>query len=904
MSTERAGDVIGATSREFAGGQKVFGRYTLIKVLGRGGMGIVWLARDEELERDVALKFLPDLIIQDHAVFDELRREAKRCLDLTHPHIVRIHDFIHDERSGCISMEYIDGETLSNLRAEKEHKVFEPDEIAMWMSQLFDALTYAHNHAKVIHCDLKPSNLMVNQRGDLKVSDFGIARSLGDSVSHLTVEQGRSGTLVYMSPQQLNGERCTHLDDIYSLGATVYELLTSKPPFYSGNIDRQICERVALSMTDRRKELDIEPTAVSQIWEKTVAACLAKDASRRPQSAIDVAQRLNLSARQAYIRPSPRKLSKKKALVIGSMIAAAVFVLAGVYFAASKRQATPVSHPSAIPQKSIAVLPFENLSADQQNAFFADGVQDEILTDLAKVADLKVISRTSVMQFKTGIKRNLREVANALGVANVVEGSVQRASNRVRVSVQLIDARTDTHLWAESYDRPLDDVFAIQSEIAKKVADQLQAKLSPREKAEIEQQPTSDLAAYDYYVRAKTLLAISTDTRQGGYLFQAKHLLGQAVARDPTFLLAYCKLAYVHQELYYTGLDHTAGRLVQANEAMRKALELGPDRGEAHLAAVWVYYHCYFDYDRARSELEIAQSALPNESEVFALAGYMDRRQGHWKEHIQNLEHAARLDPRNIEILRGLAQGYQLLRQFPNMAAVLDRILAITPADPLTRVARGAVDFEWHADTSPLHSIIRNIIAEDPNAGAAFAQDWLVHALCERNRAEAQLALRLIPQEGVTSVTVRICRPFYEGLAARAFKEADAANKAFVAARGEMEKIVRAEPDYPQALSVLGMIDAALGRKGDAVREARRAVELHPREKDQLTYAELIKNLAVVYAWTGQREAALNELKSLLQIPGPLTHGELRLHPYYDPLRGDPRFDQLVAESAKPVAIK
>src|SRR6266436_1412322 len=337
---------------------------------------------------------------------------------------------------------------------------------------------------------------------------------------------------------------------------------------------------------------------------------------------------------------------------------------------------------------------------------------------------------------------------------------------------------------------------------------------------------------------------------------------------------------------------------------MRKALELGPDRGEAHLAAVWVYYHCYFDYDRARSELEIARSALPNEPAVFELAGYMDRRQGHWKEHIQNLEHAARLDPRNVEILHGLAQGYQLLRQFPNVVAVLDRLLAITPTDPLTRVARGAVDFDWHADTGPLHAIINNIIAEDPNAGAAFAQDWLVHALCERNPAEIRSALTLIPREGITSVTVRICRPFYEGLAARALNDMDAAKNAFVAARAEMEKIVQAEPDYPQALSVLGMIDAALGRKGDAVREARRAVELHPREKDQLTYAELIKNLAVVYAWTGQREAALNELKSLLQIPGPLTHGELRLHPYYDPLRGDPRFDQLVAESAKPVAIK
>src|SRR5437660_5990347 len=287
-----------ATLREYVSGQKLFGRYTLIRILGRGGMGIVWLARDEELEREVALKFLPDVIVHDRALLDELKRETRRSLELTHKNIVRIHDFVHDERSACISMEYINGETLSNLRAEKVQKVFEPNELSEWTSQLCDALDYAHNHAKIIHRDLKPANMMVNQRGDLKVSDFGIARSLGDSVSRLTMEQGRSGTLVYMSPQQLGGERGTHLDDIYSLGASVYELLTSKPPFYSGNIDRQIHERVAPSMTERRKELDIEPALVPPVWEEAVAACLAKDPAKRPQSAGEVANRLELSLPQ------------------------------------------------------------------------------------------------------------------------------------------------------------------------------------------------------------------------------------------------------------------------------------------------------------------------------------------------------------------------------------------------------------------------------------------------------------------------------------------------------------------------------------------------------------------------------------------------------------------------------
>jgi serine/threonine protein kinase len=282
--------------RDFSGGQKVFNRYTLIKTLGRGGMGVVWLARDEELERNVALKFLPELIVHDRAVLGDMKRETRRSLDLTHKNIVRIYDFVHSDQSGCISMEYVDGDTLSNLRADKPHKVFEPHELADWTSQLCDALDYAHNHARIIHRDLKPANLMVNQRGDLKVSDFGISRSLSDSVSMLTMERGRSGTLVFMSPQQLDGERGTPLDDVYSFGATMYELITSKPPFTSGNVDRQIREKIPPTMAARRKELEVEGEMMDETWEKVIAACLAKDPERRPQSFVEVAQRLEIDS--------------------------------------------------------------------------------------------------------------------------------------------------------------------------------------------------------------------------------------------------------------------------------------------------------------------------------------------------------------------------------------------------------------------------------------------------------------------------------------------------------------------------------------------------------------------------------------------------------------------------------
>jgi protein kinase-like protein/PEGA domain-containing protein len=320
--SETAEKGLDATTRDFANGQKVFNRYTLIKTLGRGGMGVVWLARDEELERNVALKFLPELIVHDRAVLGDMKRETRRSLDLTHKNIVRIYDFVHSDQSGCISMEYVDGDTLSNLRADKPHKVFEAHDLKDWTSQLCDALDYAHTHARIIHRDLKPANLMVNTRGDLKVSDFGISRSLSDSVSMLTMEQGRSGTLVFMSPQQLDGETGSPLDDVYSFGATVYELLTSKPPFSSGNVDRQIREKIPPPMTARRKELEIEGEPIDETWEKVVAACLAKDPARRPQSFAEIAQKLEIaSPKTVWARQAVEEKSKAGGGLLASLMA-------------------------------------------------------------------------------------------------------------------------------------------------------------------------------------------------------------------------------------------------------------------------------------------------------------------------------------------------------------------------------------------------------------------------------------------------------------------------------------------------------------------------------------------------------------------------------------------------------
>ncbi len=574
-------------------------------------------------------------------------------------------------------------------------------------------------------------------------------------------------------------------------------------------------------------------------------------------------------------------------LVLAAVIAAFVFLLR-----------RPTRSALTIPEKSVAVLPFENLSADPENAFFTDGVQDQVLNNLAKIADLKVISRTSVMQYKTGVRRNLRQIANELGVAHVIEGSVQRAANRVRVSAQLIDAKSDTHLWVNTYDRPLDDVFAIQSEIAKAIATQLKAKLSPTEKAAIEQPPTTNLIAYDRYLRAEKLFLLTPDEVSSETNRQAIRLLDQAVGHDPTFLLAYCLLSRIHAYLYFTGFDHTPARVALAQKARDAALRLGPDRGEPHLAAAYVAYWCYRNYETALTEVDIARRKLPNDTAVFEIISLIARRHGDWEQCKRNLERAVELDPRSVSLLQGAAGIYQELRRFSEAAAAWDRALAITPGAATLRVWRAQVDLESRADTRPMQEVIQSIMTEDPGTADAIAERWLYLALCRRDDKEMASALASLPLEVLASWNIAVPRSFYEGLAARARNDATSAEKAFTAARVEMEKIVRAQPDYPEALCALGMIDAALGRKEDALREGRRAVEVLSITRDAWLGANLLTNLAIIYAWVGEKDLAIKQLEEVVRIPSLLSYGQLRLHPFWDPLRGDARFEKIVASLA------
>jgi TolB-like protein len=610
----------------------------------------------------------------------------------------------------------------------------------------------------------------------------------------------------------------------------------------------------------------------------------------------------------------PRSTRKQGAWVLAAFgVAIGAAVLAFYWSRASSakddsaKTSAPVSASAAAsiaprpaesaPEKSIAVLPFQNLSKDEENAFFADGVQDEILTTLAKVADLKVISRTSVMQYKNTERRNLPEIAQALKVAHVLEGSVQRAANRVRVSAQLIDARTDAHLWAERYDRELADVFAIQSEIAQQIAQQLQAALSPNEKAAIGARPTADVPAYDLYLQAKELGR--QPVPRPDEIHETIRLLDEAVRRDPAFVPALCLLVRAHLRLFWVALDETPQRLEMAKRALDAASQLKPDAGEVHLARALFHYWGKREYDAALAELALARRALPNDADAAFLTGSLQRRQGRWEEATRSLQVAADLDPGNIGIQIDCAGIYRQQRRYAEAAQILDRALALAPNDFALARTRAVLDSTARADLRALQELARSELIKLANPDEA-AEFRMLLALTQRDYRAAQEALQADRRKEITAAAGTVVpREWYEGLIAVGLGDKDQARASFLAARERAAARVAARPDDGIALVMLAHIDARLGRKEEAVREAERALELLVAAGDELQRTFNANRVAAAYAQAGEIDRALDLLEQLAKQPNPPSYGALKLNQEWDPLRSDPRF-QRILESLAP----
>jgi serine/threonine protein kinase/tetratricopeptide (TPR) repeat protein len=861
------------------------GDYELLEEIGRGGQGVVFRARQKSLHRTVALKIISLGQWASIAHVKRFQREAEAAASLDHPGIVPIHEVGERDGSCYFSMQFIEGGQLDEVIRRKPMSI---RQAAEFIAKVARTVHYAHEHG-ILHRDIKPGNILLDRQGEPHLTDFGLAR-LVQAESTVTRTLEMLGTPSYMAPEQATGKNAefTSATDVYGLGAVLYQLLTGHPPFAGG----ATYETIKLLLdTDPRPPRQLNPK-IDRELSTICLKCLEKDSQRRYPSALALAEDLEHWLRHEPIQAKPGGLLTHGRKWVRRNPSTTVQVTLLVCLAVGLSLTLWDHKPTVVVPKSVAVLPFENLSEDPNSAYFADGIQEEILTRLAGIADLKVISRTSVMQYKTRTARNVRKIGHELGVAHVAEGSVQRADNRVRVNAQLIDVSTNRELWGQTYDRDLADVFAIQSEIATSIAHQLQARLSAQEKAAIEQAPTNDIPAFELYARAKNLLA---DWNAKANLLEAVDLLNRAVVRDPSFFKAYCLLASTEDRIYFFGDDHTPARLALAEAAIQEAFRLQPDAGEAHLARAQNLYRGYLDYDGALAELEVAGKTLPNDANVFELKGYVQRRQGKQEEAVRSLKRAIDLDPRNSFMLQQIALSYRLLHRFAEQKSALERALVIEPNDADIKLQRAAVEFYWKADPHPLHQMLDSIRPRDPAAAGDIAEYWLLCALAERDAAAASNAVIAAGENpALTDEAFSFSSPFMQGVIARMTKDDAKARAAFTAARAEQQKVIQAHESYGPPLCVLGLIDAALGQKEKALREGQRAVELLPVKKDPVNGIAMIKYLAMIAAWVGDKDLACEQLAVAMRPPSGLSYGELKLLPFWDPLRNDPRFEKIV----------
>jgi serine/threonine protein kinase/Flp pilus assembly protein TadD len=873
--------------------QMEFGDYELLEEIGRGGQGVVYRARQKSLNRPVALKVIGLGQWATKAHLKRFRLEAEAAARLDHPCIVPIHEV--GEREGCcyFSMNLVEGSQLDDVAKREPPPIRRTVEL---IAKLARAVHYAHEHG-ILHRDIKPGNILVDQKGEPHLTDFGLAR-LVETESTVTRTKEVLGTPSYMAPEQAVGEarKLTSATDVYGLGAVLYQLLTGQPPFAGGTTYETV--KLLLETEPRRPRL-LNPK-VDRDLSAICLKCLEKDPQRRYSSALALAEDLEHWLKHEPIRAKPsgffthtRKWVRRNpstSVLVTLLVALAIGLSVSVWNRTAR----------VIIPKSIAVLPFENLSPDPDNAYFADGMQEEILTRLASIADLKVISRTSTQQYQSK-PRNLAQIAKQLGVANIVEGSVQKISDKVRVNVQLINAQTDAHLWADTFDRKLTDIFSVETDVAKAIANQLQAKLRGQEEQVIAAKPTDNVEAYDAYLRglAYRLKTLNTPASSLG----AQKYLREAVRLDPKFAIAWALLSYVEADGYLTlTLQPTVALREEARQAAETALALNPNLGEAVVAKGYYHYACLKDYDTAVRYFERARQLLPNSSQIPESLAFVARRRGQWDQSESYFNEAERLDPRNVNLLTQHALSYVDLRRFPEALRKLDQVLNITP-DDLDTVAEQAAIVQAEGDL-PRASVL--LAPLHPNANDPQALETQVYqAILERRPSQIILRLKEVlakpdPALGYYNGELR----FWLGWAQEVAGDHGAARESWRQARSELEPFLKEQPDNYSLIGDLALTNMGLGDKAAAFKLIEQAMVVVPIEKDAKDGLQPMEILARVAAGMGEPDRAIAALHQLLSIPYesalaenvPLTPALLRLDPMFDPLRGNPRFQELCEE--------
>ena len=870
-----------------------FGRYEIVGLLGIGGMGEVYLARDTALERKVALKLLPRRFTENRDRLRRFEQEARSASALNHPNIITIYEIGECNGIHFIATEYVEGETLRDGMEKLRGDLSEVLEIGI---QIAGALAAAHD-AGIVHRDIKPANLMLRRDGYVKVLDFGLAKLSGTNAHAEVTEAGRvMGTTNYMSPEQALGQPVDHRTDIFSLGAVLYEMATGHRPF-PGNSDAAIYDGILNKSPPPLTNFDAQlPETLDQVIQRA----LEKDCERRYQSASDLRVDLKLlmqgNGSAGVVLVASKADQRARRWLTWNAALAALFI--GALGALWLWQwPDNLLSPG---KKSIAVLPFENRSEDKANAYFADGIQDEILTRLSKIADLKVISRTSTQHYKSA-PENLPEIARQLGVAYVLEGSVQKSGDAVRVNVQLIKAAEDSHLWAETFDRKLTDIFSVESEVAKAIADQLRAKLTGQEEKVISAKPTDNPGAYDAYLRglAHTLRTASTP---GNALGAQKHLR-EAVHLDPRFALAWALLSFVEARGYITqALQPTVALREGARQAAETALTLEPNLGEALHAKGYYHYACLKDYDTAVRYFEQARQFLPNSSRVPESLAYVARRRGQWDRSESYFNEAERLDPRNVTLLTQHAGSYSCLRRFPEALRKLDQILDITPNDLDTLVLKASIA-QAEGDLPRASALLAPLQPAVDDTQSLETQVY--QTILERRPAQIIPWLKEIltkpdPALGYINGELR----FWLGWAQEVAGDRAGAQESWRQARDELEPFLNEQPDNYRLMGDLALTNMGLGDKSAALALAERAMAANPIEQDAVHGPRPIEIFARVAAQAGEPDRAMAALEKLLAIPYagprdramPLTPALLRLDPMFDALRDDARFQRLCEE--------